>query len=422
MVYLALRQAVDAVAGHLMDDSSPIIDVTAHPSIFVPADDFWSFLRRRKGAIALFWFLGLLAAFWWILNRPRIYEAESRIMIVRTGSGGPVSEAELASEIELVRDPSHLDKAAARQLVGASDLQIHELQRRIDAALAVGPAGKSNLVAIQYRDSDPTAAARIVNQIVDYYLADRRAIFQTGVRSPGDPNSPAAELLSAFDAVNHGTLLRSELESRVQRSIELESRVTEFKAQVRDHQEAVKTLRKRLTSLPDRIQSSTRTRSSVSPANRQVEETEILNPLKQQIDAEILKNETSIAGLHARAEETILALRDARIAENRTSALTSERDKLERRAVDARAGLDPNSASERANLRATLINRAEPPYGPMPRRNWIWIPLGIFLALLLAMLIAWVIDQVDKPIYTPDDFEDASGVPPMDDFAHGAGA
>lgn len=405
-----------------MDDSSPIIDVTAHPSDFVPSDDFWAFLRRRKGSIALFWILGLIAAFWWLLSRPHLFEAESRVMIVRTGGGGPVSEAELASEIELIRDPSHLDKTAAKQRLNLSEAQIHELRAKIESELSVAPAGKSNLVAIQYRDPDPTAAARVVNQLVDLYLADRRFIFQTPGRGATDSSTPAQDLLASFDAVNHGPLLRNELQSRFQRRVELEAHLAEFRSQIRDHQEAVTVLRKKFGSLPNRVHSRTSTRTMNNPSSKQIEETEIANPLKQQIESQILNNESSIAGLQARLDETAKRLKEAQTAEDRTSALTTERDRIERRALDARGGAELAAGTDRPNLRATLINRAEAPYAPVSRHIGLWSPVAILTALFFGFLIAWLIDQFDKPIYTSGDFERASGVPPMDDFARGAGA
>lgn len=406
-----------------MDDSRPIIDVTAHAADFIPSDDLWAFLRRRMGSISLFFVLGLIAAFWCLLSRPHLYEAESRVMIVRTGSGGPVSEAELASEIELIRDPSHLDRTAAKQRPNQSDNQIHDLQEKIESCLKVAPAGKSNLVAIQYRDTDATAAARIVNQLVEFYLAERRAIFQPGSRRAIDLSSVAdQDLLSAFDAVNHGPLLRTELQTRFQRRLEIESRLAELKAQIRDHQEAVVVLRKRLASLPERIHSGTRTLTGGTPVTKQVEETEIVNPLRQQIDTQILNNDSAVAGLQARLEETSKLLREAKVAEDRASGLSSERDQIERRTQDARAAAEPAGSTDRPNLRATLVNRAEPPYGPVPQHTTLWSPVAILAALAFAFLIAWLIDQFDKPIYTSGDFERASGVPPMDDFARGAGA
>ena len=406
-----------------MDDSTPIIDVTAHPTAgFVPNDDFWAFLRRRKGSISLLWFIGSVAGLWWLLSRPHFFEAESRIMIVRTGAGGPVSEAELASEIELIRDPSHLEKTAAKQQANSTDAQTHERLGKVIAALSVTTAGKSNLVAIQYRDPDPASAARAVNQIVELYLADRRFIFQTVGRPATTSGSRALDLLSAFDALNHGTQLQTELQSRVQRRLELENRVVELKAQIRDHQEGSVTLRKRLSSLPDRVRSQTRTRTPGISAPKQVEETEIINPFRQEIESSLLKNDTAIAGLRARVEETNTALAEARILEIRLSALTSEREKLERQAADSRVSTDPTNTADRPNLRATLINRAEAPYAPLPRYTALWSPVTLLAALLVAFVIAWLIDQFDKPIYTSGDFERASGVPPMDDFAHGAGA
>ena len=399
-----------------MDDSTPIIDITPHPSDFVRHDDFWAFLRRRKGSIGFFFVLGLAAAFWWILSSPRLFEAESRIMIVRTGPvGTPVSESELASEIELVRDPSHLEKAAARRRANQSDAQVHELQRQLDSSLKVAPAGKSNLVAVQYRNSDPTAAAQTVNQIVDLYLADRRFIFQTGARPANDP---AQDLLTAFDAVNHGTVLHAELQGRLHHRLDLENRVTELQAQIRDHQESSASLRKKLATVPERIHDRTQTRV-VDQSSKQVEVSEVINPLRQQIESQLITSDTAIAGLQARLEETSKALRAARTVEDQTSSLTSERDRI----VERRGGLDTTAAaSERSNLRATLINRAEPPYAPVPRPYLILVPAAIAAALLLAFLLAWMIDQFDKPIYTSGDFARASGVPPMDDFARGAGA
>jgi hypothetical protein len=207
-----------------MDDSTPIIDVTAHPSDYIPHDDFWAFLRRRKGMIGFFWMVAFLAAMGWLLTRPSVFDAESRIMVLRTGSGGPVSEAELASELELVRSPNHLDKTAAKLAAAPTDREIQELRRKLEAALRAEPAGKSNLVSVQVRDADPAFAARAVNNIVELYLADRRYIFQTGGRAPADPDSPATDALLAFDSVNHGPRLRTELDTRVQARVSLEAR------------------------------------------------------------------------------------------------------------------------------------------------------------------------------------------------------
>jgi capsular polysaccharide biosynthesis protein len=416
-----------------MDDSNPIIDVTPHPAGFVPADDVWAFLRRRKGLIAIFWLIFLVAGVWWLLSRPHAYQAESRVMILRTGSGGPISDAELASEIELIRDPDHIEKTAIKELPTSSNAMLADLIAKIDAGLQVGPAGKSNLLAIQFRDPDPANSARVVNQIVEFYLAERRFIFQpTSQQHSAQPPAAAAtavsaaDLLSAFDALNHGTELRAELDSRVQRRIDLEGKIAELKAQIRDNQETSVGLRKRLTTLPDRIHSRTRTRTGPSPNNPQVEDTEILNPIKQQMESDILTADSHLAGLRARLDETQKVFREARAAEDRTSALTAERDKLARRAQEAQQRLEPASrdsnANDRPNLRASLVNRAEAPTTPLPRRNWIWIPVTLIVALILALIIAWLIDQFDKPIYTSDDFEEASGVPPPDQFARGAGA
>ncbi|HEY3744092.1 MAG TPA: hypothetical protein VGL53_29810 [Bryobacteraceae bacterium] len=410
-----------------MDDSNPIIDVTHHPSGFVPNDDFWAFLRRRKGSIALLWIIGIAVALWWILSMPAVYQAESRVMVVRLGQGGPVSEAELASEIELVRDPTHLERAASKQNTTLADGQLEALKRKIESALSVAPSGKSNLIAIDYRDPDANAAAHMANEIVDFYLADRRFIFQLNGAPPtkasAGGSTAASELLSAFDTVNHGPQLRAELQARVQHRIDLESRLADQRAQIRDYEASAKQLRQRLTALPDRIQSRTRVSMGRSPSSRTVEETEILNPLKQQIQSDLIKNDGAVAGLQARIDETTIDLRTARIAEEQTSSLAAERERLEQRAADARGASESVTAVlERPTLRATLVNRAEPPNAPMPERLWLWIPLGILAALTVALIIAWLIDQFDKPIYTSDDFEDASGVPPVDHFSQGAGA
>jgi uncharacterized protein involved in exopolysaccharide biosynthesis len=263
-------------------------------------------------------------------------------------------------------------------------------------------------------------------------MGERRFVFQLNgqsvTRTPvRDASAAAADLLSAFDTVNHGSQLHAELQSRVQHRIDLESRLADLKAQIRDNQETSKALRKRLAALPDRVQSRTRTRTSPNPSDRFADDTEILNPLKQQIESELIRTDAAAAGLEARLAETNTSLREAKIAEDRISALASERDQLERKALDARGVPDPSASStaaDRPNLRATLINRAEAPYSPEPRHLWLWIPLAIAAALAFAMLIAFLIDQFDKPIYTPRDFEPQSSVvPPVDDqFAQGAGA
>jgi uncharacterized protein involved in exopolysaccharide biosynthesis len=413
------------------NDDSPIIDVTPHPAGFVPRNDVWAFLRRRKGLIAICWLIGSVAVTFWLLWRPYRYEAESRVMITRIGAPSPITDAEMASEIELVRDPSHIAKAAFKDLASASDALIQERRQLVEHSLDVAPAGKSSLLAIEYRDHDPVHAAQVVNQIVDLYLAERRVIFQPGGATRAAaaiPNNTQTDPLINFDVVNRGPQLAKALEVRTQQGIDLEARVGELQAAIRDNQESSNTLRKRLASIPERIHTRTRTRTGAELSSKTVEKTESINPLRQEVEAALLKSDSALAGLRARLEVTQAAVLRSRTVEDRLSILSSERQRLERQLEDKQtrlssAGDAGSRESDRGGtLRATLINRAEPPLSPLPRYNWLWIPIGILAALALAFVIAWFIDWFDRPIYTPDDFEEASGAPPIDRFARGAGA
>ena len=403
------------------NEEIPFIDVTPQPTAgegYAPHNDIWSFLRRRKGVLGVFWLLFSILGLLWILSRPNRYEAESRVMITRTGTASPVTDAEMASEIELIRDPSHLNSLVLNELKSASDARILKQRSAIDENLSARQAGKSNVLVIQFQDNDGNRAAKTVNQIVDFYLADRRVIFQPAAGRP--IVEEVADPLINFDVSNGGPRLAKTLDARTERGIDLESRIAELEASLRAIRESSSALRRRLNSMPERLNTRTRVRTGAE-SGRTVEQTEGINPLWQQIQAELLENDAALAGLKARLAETRKALKASRAEESKLSVLASERMRLERK-YEATQKKNANLNTERdadrgGTLRATLINRAIPPLSPLSRWTWLWIPLAILAALVLAFLIAWFVDWFDRPVYTSGDFEDASGAPPIDNFA-----
>lgn len=398
-----------------MDETKPIIDVTPEhgaSTAYRSKEELPSFFRRRKGLIAFFFLMGCIGGVWYQLTRPTEFEAESRVLISRSGPGGPVAESELASETELIRDRTHIASAASRRVANPSEALRHIWEERIQAGLTVEPAGKSNLISIRYRDSSPSQAAAVVNSVVDLYLIERRqineaAVSPASVRDGMDP-AHAADLLAAFDSVNHGQLLASEADARLRHRLDLESRVAELKASIRETRESAAAMRKHIEQVPDRAQSSTSTSRPGARQPSQIAQTESPNPLKQQLETEAAKTESTIPGLEARLAATQASLAQARAEEERTSTLVAERERLQRRAQQGNATA---AALDRSTLRASLISRAESPYEPVDQRLWLRILIGMAAALALAMLLAWFIDWFDSPIYTDDDFERASGLP-----------
>ena len=125
------------------------------------------------------------------------YKAEMKILVRRGRADSPVSagvnapldltrmavtEEELNSEVELLRDEEVLRKVVEQTGAGRKDWlawlgfgetqeeQVERAARRLARKLKAGPVRKTNLIAVSYAAADPQVSAKVLRAIANVYL------------------------------------------------------------------------------------------------------------------------------------------------------------------------------------------------------------------------------------------------------------
>ena len=350
-------------------DEQPIIDITAEEVGPAPGlrngQEIEAFLGRRRRLFLSFFLLALASFAIWIWIRPPRYRAAGTILIARTGPvPAPVAESELASEIELIR--------AQGPPPGASGV-----------VPGIRSLGKSNVIEISAMNADERTAALAVNRTMDLYLQERYRLMlaQTGlisVESEAHNSSALTEAtraeLEQLERNARGPAVEEELKERVRRVVAAEGRISELRGALRGQEEVLK-------------------RSAGEPVELRITELRAqVNEAEQEYRR--LKDSTSRLAIAA-AKRNALA-RDLQTAQGKSEYLS-------RRLQDSKIAESP--------LQARIISRAN--LEPTRSVDWPW--WGYVLALLGAMFAAGIatgiVDLIDRPVMTGDDFARVTGTP-----------
>lgn len=131
------------------------------------------------------------------------YQADLKVLVRRGRADAPVSgsenapidvtrmditEEELNSEVELLRDDDVLRKVVEQTGVGGHDLfhflhpndgpaeRVERAARRLGKKLKVEATKKTNLIAVSYSADDPHVAAKVLQAVADVYLEKHMAV------------------------------------------------------------------------------------------------------------------------------------------------------------------------------------------------------------------------------------------------------
>lgn len=131
------------------------------------------------------------------------YEAHMKVLVRRGRADAPVSagenapldltrmeitEEELNSEVELLRDDDVLRQVVEQTGIGGRDWfhflhmseghaeRVERAARRLAKKLKVEPMKKTNLIAIQYATDDPQVAAKVLQAVANVYLEKHMAV------------------------------------------------------------------------------------------------------------------------------------------------------------------------------------------------------------------------------------------------------
>jgi uncharacterized protein involved in exopolysaccharide biosynthesis len=266
------------------------LDKGAGPSTL---QDFLAIGFRRRGLMVTT-FLGIfLAGVLIALLLPARYESEMKILVRRERADSVVSptrdaayqlrtfvtEEELESEAELLKSRDLLNKvvvtcglhqSAVNSLWGAvwgGSEETNEQQRIAQAALglernlSVEPIGRTNLIRVSYKASEPQLAARVLNTLASLYLDKHLALrrvpgafefFNQQAKEYREALEKSEAKLAEFSRTEGVVAPALERELKVRRLAEFESESRQARAAMVETRERIRALEAQVGSLPSR--------------------------------------------------------------------------------------------------------------------------------------------------------------------------
>ncbi len=293
------------------------------------------FRQRRVAGCTFLLVLLLTAAYAWITPA---YQSHMRVLL-RRGRVDPVvtaepnspialthpeiSEAELNSEVELLRDQQLLQTVVEQNgLAGANEpaneVRMARAVRKLAGRLKVDAIRKTNLISVTYDASDPSLAARVLNTLAAAYLAKHKAVRRSSeelpffeqqtMRSRAQLDAAETRLLdfSQDRGVVSGAIER---DLALQRTSEIETGHQQVIVSIQETSRRAQDLRARLRSLPERSTADIRTSDNpqllevlkAKLLELELKKTELLTkfqpsyPLVQQVQTEIDQARASIS-------------------------------------------------------------------------------------------------------------------------------
>ena len=246
--------------------------------------------RQRRLAMGTFLVVLGLTLTYALLAPP--YQAQMKIL-VRRGRVDPfvtseqnapvalarpeISEEELNSEVELLRDQSLLRQVVEQNGLASTDLRITVDQnatsvaravRRLAGRLEIAPIRKTNLILVSYDSAAPESAARVLSTLAKLYVEKHKEVGRSSEEFPffeqqadqsrtrlGQAESRVLDF-SRERGVVSGALER---DLALQRTGEIENSYQQVRVAIQETSRRRQALQAKLNSLPERSTSVIRT-------------------------------------------------------------------------------------------------------------------------------------------------------------------
>ena len=335
-------------------------------------------LFRQRRVFVWVWAVVLGAAMLYALLGTT-YKAEMKIIVRRGRADSPVSagtnapldltrlavtEEELNSEVELLRDEEVMRKVAEQSGAGGkgwlawlhfgetSDQQVERAARRLAKKLKVNPIKRTNLISVSYAAGDPQAAAKVLRAVADVYLEKHKQVHrpsgefrfyeqQTG-ESRRQLEDAKRELLQF--ATGHGVVVAAQQRDLALAKLsEVDASARQTRIELAATRERVAALGIQLAQLPERTVTQKRTADNpdllkalkASLLDLELKRTELLTKyepnhrLVKQVEEQIAQAQAAIAA------EDVTPVRDETTDKN--PQYEWAKSELERTQVDLRA-------------------------------------------------------------------------------------
>jgi len=346
------------------------------------------------------------------------------------------------------------------------------------SSLRVELLGRSNIIMVTHRSRDPEQAVRVLNTLIQLYLEKHTAVrhptgtlsfFQQQTDLFRKALSNAEAKLTEFGRTDGVVSPQTEKASTLQRLDETETRLKETNVAIAEKEELIRALEAQLTQLPARITTMVRTidnhsvvdglKTSLStlevkrielltkyePTYRSVqevdqqiahlraklaeeekvvrhEESTDLDPKHEGLKSDLLKAQSELAALRARAEKTATDVRSYRgrvqylyqkeVASEellRTRRMAEESYQLYlRKQEEARIS---NALDKEQILNVTLVEKTpSPPQPAGPSRSLMAI-LAILFAGVVSSGLALASEYIKPSFHTPGQVENYLNLP-----------
>ena len=298
--------------------------------------------RRRRVFVCVYGLVFAAALFYAVTGTK--YQANMKVLVRRGRADAPltaavnapldltrmgITEEDLNSEVELLRDDEVLRKVVERTGVEGRDWlhflrlsegrpeRIERAARGLAKNIRIEPVKKTNLIAISYRAKDPQTAARVLLTLANTYMEKHMAVHrpegeltffeQQTAQSRQRLEESSGRLLSF--AKSHGVVAAAQQRDlALQKLSELEAGARQTRIEVAETRHRVAALQELLAQLPERTTTQVRTADNpellkalkTSLLDLQLKRTQLLTKfernhrLVQEIDQQIAQSQAVI--------------------------------------------------------------------------------------------------------------------------------
>jgi len=274
-----------------------------------------------------------------------MYEANMKILVRPGRADAPVSaaesapldltrvgvtEEELNSEVELLRDDEVLRRVVEQTGIGGRDWfhifrlsegheqRIERLARRVARRLSVEPIKRTNLIAIRYSAADPQVAAKVLRALAGIYLEKHMAVhrpdgeshfFEQQTSESRRQLEEAERQLLRFTVEHKVVAAAQQRDLALQKLSELDASARQTQIDLAETKQRVVELEHQLARLPERTTTQMRTADNPellkalksSLLELQLKRTELLTKFEPshrlvvEVDAQIVQAQEAIA-------------------------------------------------------------------------------------------------------------------------------
>jgi uncharacterized protein involved in exopolysaccharide biosynthesis len=438
-------------------------------------------LFRQWRAFAVVAALVFAAVLFYTIGGAR-YRAHMKILVrpgradapVSAGENAPldlthltITEEELNSEVELLRDDEVLRKAVLENRLGGRDWlhflrlgegpdqRLDRAARRLAKSLKVESVKKTNLIALSYASNDPRCAASVLRSVADAYLAKHMTVHRPGgevhffEQETGESRRQleiAKNKLLEFAQSRGVVEAGQERDLALQKLSEIDISFRQTQIELAETRQRVAELESEMANMPERTTTQVHTADNpdlqkaleASLLDLQLKRTQLLrdettdkNPHYEWAKLELERARVQLKGLDARAGATA-----AQESAYRAMAWKFGEDAITQQDLEnTEKAAEENyllyiKKQEQARLADALDRRgivnvaiAEDPVAPaLPVwSTWTLLAAGLMGATVAGGGAAFTADYLDSALRTPDEVAAYLREPVLASFPPGAG-